>query len=161
MQKILKVVNNLSVKRYIFLSLLVANIVTIPINYIYIYIGKSFGGVNIAHSMSIFELYFITTILSPIIESILIVFMNKLISKFLKDKIKITILISILFACFHSYSFLYMILIFIPSFIFVYSYILYRNRRINPFFLMTIIHILYNFTQLVSSELIRLILVKI
>ncbi|WP_350339259.1 CPBP family glutamic-type intramembrane protease [Faecalimicrobium dakarense] len=107
-------------------------------------------------------LVFYAITMGPIIESILIIFITKLVGKFTKNKFKITIITAILFACGHTYSYEYKFLIFVPSLILVCSYVLYDNKssKISSFSIMTIIHSLYNLMQILSTELIYYYLVN-
>ena len=152
MQKIISFINDLSTKKFILISVLITSVLTIPITFIQIYFGKSNVGLSIDASNSILLTYFIIIIIGPIIESILIVVISKLVGKFMKNKINITIITAILFSCAHPYIFT----VFIPSLILVYSYILYdnKNSKISSFLTMTIFHISYNLMQSLSTELI-------
>lgn len=156
MQKFIDFINDLSTKSFILISVTVGCVFTIPFNFINMYLNRNPGGQEIFNSMSILGVFLLNVIIGPIIESYLIIFITKLIGKFTKNKIKITIITAMLFACAHGYSYEYILLSFIPSLTLVYSYDLYdnRNRKISSFLIMTIVHGLYNFMQLITSELI-------
>jgi hypothetical protein len=87
--------------------------------------------------------------ITPILESILIVIVSKLIGQATDNKFMITFITSLLFLGAYNYSIAYAMITFITFFIFVSSYILYKNnKRLNSFSIMVVIHLAYNLIQM-------------
>lgn len=149
MKKILDYINNLSEGKFIALSLLVALIFTVPFTFFNVYSNNIYGGPQFSRNMSFGWVSFANIIITPILESILIVIVSKLIGQATDNKFMITFITSLLFLGAYNYSIVYAIITFITFFIFVSAYILYKNnKRLNSFSIMVIIHLAYNLIQM-------------
>ena len=149
MKKILDYINNLSEVKFISFSILIALICTIPFNFSNIYMGMKF-----TETMSLGWYFFVAIIIVPIFESILIVIVSYLIGQATDNKFMITFITAILLSGIQNYSLPYAVIIFIPSFIFVSAYTLYKNnKKFNSFSIMVIINMLYSIIQIVFMNL--------
>lgn len=145
MSKALDYINNLSTKKFITLSVLLGVISTIPFSIISILFDIPFNGIEIDDNF----MYIYIIIIGPVIESIYIIIITKIIGIFTKNKFIITLITAVIFACNHTYSLIYIFTVFIPSLIFVYAYMIYDNKdkKLSSFWIMTIIHMIYNLIQ--------------
>ncbi|MEG2993742.1 MAG: CPBP family glutamic-type intramembrane protease [Bacilli bacterium] len=145
MSKTLDYVNNLSTKKFITLSVLLGVISTIPFSIIGILFNIPFNGIEIDNNF----MYIYIIIIGPIIESIFIIIITKIVGIFTKNKFTITIITAVIFACNHTYSLIYIFTVFIPGLTFVYAYMIYDNKdkKLSSFWIMTIIHMIYNLIQ--------------
>lgn len=98
---------------------------------------------------------FIAIFLVPIIESGIILVIINLINKFIKNKVHLLLISAILFSCLHYYSLIYILAVFIPSLIFIYSYLIYKSKNVylKAIAMMTIIHSLYNFYNILFRNI--------
>lgn len=145
MSKALDYINNLSTKKFITLSVLLGVISTIPFSIISILFDIPFNGIEIDDNF----MYIYIIIIGPVIVSIYIIIITKIIGIFTKNKFIITLITAVIFACNHTYSLIYIFTVFIPSLIFVYAYMIYDNKdkKLSSFWIMTIIHMIYNLIQ--------------
>ncbi|MEG2787003.1 MAG: CPBP family glutamic-type intramembrane protease [Romboutsia sp.] len=145
MSKTLDYVNNLSTKKFITLSVLLGVISTIPFSIIGILFNIPFNGIEIDNNF----MYIYIIIIGPIIESIFIIIITRIVGIFTKNKFTITIITAVIFACNHTYSLIYIFTVFIPGLTFVYAYMIYDNKdkKLSSFWIMTIIHMIYNLMQ--------------
>ncbi|GIM32081.1 hypothetical protein [Paraclostridium bifermentans] len=148
MKKILDYINNLSEGKFIALAILVALVCTVPFDFFKIY-SNTYMGLEFSGTMSFGWDFLVAVIIGPIVESILIVIVSKLIGQATDNKFMITFITAILLSGIQNYSLPYAIIIFIPSFIFVSAYTLYKNnKKFNSFSIMVIINMLYSVIQI-------------
>lgn len=150
-----RIVNKLNDILFIILASICArcsNIPLIPLGDLYEkYIGKVGGPIQQTSGISKTFIFVGAVILAPIIESLFLI----LVIRILKSKFKIRkqsyvlIITAIIFSCMHYYSLFYIIVVFIPGLIFVYSYMYYQPKRFSSFWVMTSVHSLYNLVSMV------------
>lgn len=148
-------INKLNTLSFIIFSSFLAWLSTIPfylLAYFINYNDNSFFDSN----TSIHIIFISCTLLGPLIESVLILFIIKITKKIFKKNTPAIILSCIIFSSLHyTYGYLHVLAILVPSFIFISSYIFYetRNKYINSFIILTIIHGLYNLYSLLFGNL--------
>ncbi|OOO61267.1 hypothetical protein BS637_13270 [Clostridium tepidum] len=148
-------INKLNDIKYIILmSILARSIPYIFLPLINLYekhIGKV-GRSDILNINNKILLLLLVVVIGPIFESYMITFIIKILqTKFkFKNKLNILLITAIIFSSIHYYSMLYMILIFIPGLIFVYSYMYYKPKYFSSFFIMTSVHATFNLMALLT-----------
>lgn len=153
MNKLIAYVNKLNPFKFILLAPLLSYISTIPFTLISIYFHTD-NGFNPNNGLPLILNIFLAIFLVPIVESGIICILTAIISKIFTNKFYITLVTAIIFSSLHYYSFIYVIAVFIPSIILTYSYLIYksRNKYLTPIIIMTIIHMLYNFYNILFSN---------
>lgn len=83
-------------------------------------------------------------VLAPFIESFFIIFIINILGKFIKSKFLCTLITTLIFAGVHYYSIPYIIMIIPIGGVLVFSYSYYKGKVLSSFWILTLIHILYN-----------------
>lgn len=145
-EKIKEKINNLSDFKFILLSVLLCEISDL----IFTFIFNVFNITDLIISGPNLEEYSLLVnivdviILTPLIETGILILIIKILRKFIKNDILNWLIVSLIFAGLHNYS-IYYILIIIPSgFIFNYAYIFYKTKNLSIYWVMVIIHMLCN-----------------
>ena len=107
---------------------------------IYIKLGGKFIGSNVINESVSVRIIF-ASIVGPIIESFLIIGLINLSKKFIKSKFKYSLLVALIFALLHYYSLIYILC----AIIMVFSYTYYKPKKLSPFWILTLIHMINNF----------------
>lgn len=143
MKNFLDKINKLSELKFITFSILIALIFTIPFDIYHIY-SNTYMGLNL---ITVWDFLFAIIIL-PIFKSILIVIVTYFIKQAIDNKFMITFISAILLIGTQNYSVTYLLMVFIPSFIFVSAYTLYdNNKKLSSFLVMMIINLIYSIIQ--------------
>lgn len=154
MNKLITYINKLNSFKFIILASLLSYISTIPFTLISFYLNNTnkFNGYT---ELSLIINILIAIFLVPIVESGVILVIINVVSKFIKNKINIMFISAIFFSCLHYYSLIYIFAVFIPSLMLTYSYLIYKpkNVHLKPIAIMTIIHSLYNFYNILFSNI--------
>lgn len=137
--------NELSVKKYIFLILVLTYISILPFSFFLSQYNQGSSEV-LLNSSSILMKLIIGSILVPIIETFFFQYLIiNICKKYIKNKNWLIIIISSLFFAFsHYYNVIYIFYMFIVGFFLAYTYILYEKKCFHPFLVVTIIHALRN-----------------
>lgn len=114
------------------------------------YIGK-IGRCSVLDIDNKILLLLLEGIIGPIFESYIIILIIKILQRRFKNKLNVLLITSIIFSFMHYYSILYMIIIFIPGLIFIYSYMYYKPKHFSSFFIMTSVHAIFNLIALLAS----------
>jgi hypothetical protein len=151
-------INKLNTLHFIVFSSFLAYISTIPFSIISYLINYN-DNFNVFFSNSTilnFILFiFFAVLFGPLIESILIIFIIKIINKFFRNNTLTIMLSSTIFSGLHyNYGYLHVLALLIPSLIFIYAYFFYeqKNKYVNPFIILTTIHSLYNLYNILFSN---------
>ncbi len=124
----------------------------VPLSEVYENFFGQIGGPQSLNKMNIFLAFLFAVILGPITESLIIIFIIKILKLKVKKKKSILLGTSIIFSSLHTYSIFYMLAVFIPATIFVYSYMYYECKKKSPFCVMTCIHGIYNLLSLIAMR---------
>lgn len=111
---------------------------------IYIKLGGKFIGSNLINESVSVRIIF-ASIVGPIIESFLIIGLINLSKKFIKSKFKYSLLVALIFALLHYYSLIYIFCVIPSAIIMVFSYTYYKPKKLSPFWILTLIHMINNF----------------
>ncbi|WP_275936798.1 type II CAAX prenyl endopeptidase Rce1 family protein [Clostridium perfringens] len=79
------------------------------------------------------------------IESFLIIGLINLSKKIIKSKFKYSLLVALIFALLHYYSLIYIFCVIPSAIIMVFSYTYYKPKKLSPFWILTLIHMINNF----------------
>ena len=93
-------------------------------------------------------------LLGPMIESVLLVLLIKLLKNKLHmvNKKNIFIVSTIIFSISHYYDLMYIFLVFPSCFVIIYSYLYYRPKKLSSFKVMLYVHIMINIYILLLSK---------
>ncbi|EGT3620957.1 MULTISPECIES: type II CAAX prenyl endopeptidase Rce1 family protein [Clostridium] len=111
---------------------------------IYIKLGGKFIGSNLINESVSVRIIF-ASIVGPIIESFLIIGLINLSKKFIKSKFKYSLLVALIFSLLHYYSLIYIFCVIPSAIIMVFSYTYYKPKKLSPFWILTLIHMINNF----------------
>ncbi|MCX0420142.1 CPBP family glutamic-type intramembrane protease [Clostridium perfringens] len=111
---------------------------------IYIKLGGKFIGSNLINESVSVRIIF-ASIVGPIIESFLIIGLINLSKKIIKSKFKYSLLVALIFALLHYYSLIYIFCVIPSAIIMVFSYTYYKPKKLSPFWILTLIHMINNF----------------
>lgn len=141
--------NKLNDFQFIILGAFFAYISLIPFSFLADFYEKfvgTIGGPSMFNDSNKLFVFTMAVILGPMAESSIIILIIRILKNKLKigSNIRILILTSIIFSVLHYYSIFYMIVIFIPAVVFIYSYMYYEYKKLTPFWVMTSVHSLYN-----------------
>ncbi|WP_353954715.1 type II CAAX prenyl endopeptidase Rce1 family protein [uncultured Clostridium sp.] len=110
----------------------------------YIKLGGKFIGTNVINESVSLRIIF-ASIVGPIIESFLIIGLINLSKKIIKSKFKYSLLVALIFALLHYYSLIYIFCVIPSAIIMVFSYTYYKPKKLSPFWILTLIHMINNF----------------
>lgn len=145
-EAIIRIQNKLNDGQYILLAVISSLVIERGLQ-IFIDIYESrWGNINQPDLGSNVYRILYSCIVGPFIESILIIFLIDILKKIFKIKTNMCIILAstMFFSCMHCYSIIYPILIFPSAFIIIYSYIGYRPKKLTPFLVMLLVHIIKN-----------------
>lgn len=111
---------------------------------IYIKLGGKFIGSNLINESLSVKIIF-ASIVGPIIESFLIIGLINLSKKIIKSKFKYSLLVALIFSLLHYYSLIYIFCVIPSAIIMVFSYTYYKPKKLSPFWILTLIHMINNF----------------
>lgn len=147
--KLHKYFKSLSPTKYVIISTIMGKLINLsflPIVALYMkYIGP-LGGMN-ENGTQTLDMFLYIVILAPIVETFLFQLgIIRVLQVFLKiNNKKILILISsIVFALPHTYSPLYIFIMFFHGLIYAYSFIIYDDKEYHPYLIVTLMHSLSN-----------------
>lgn len=89
--------------------------------------------------------------LGPIIESLLIIIIMKILELKIKKQSIVFIITAMIFGYLHGYSLFFELTMAIPGLVYCYSYKYYKPKHLSPFFIMTSIHVLFNFLSMIAT----------
>lgn len=152
-EEIKEKINNLSDFKFILLSVLLCEISDLIITFIlniFNITDSIVSGPNLDEYSLLFNVFDVI-ILTPLIETGILILIIKLIGKFIKSDFLNWLIVSLIFAGLHSYSIYYILIIVPTAFIFNYAYIFYKSKNLSIYWIMVIIHMLCNFIALISQ----------
>ncbi len=141
---------------YILIASIISFVLQIPLQILANLYERYFGSIN-TYSLGKSEVFiWISSILiGPIIESVLLVFLIKVLkNKFhILKKVKLFIIATVIFTILHYYSFIYIMLVFPNCLIIIYSYMYYKPKKLSSFKIMLFVHMVINTYMMVLSKL--------